>query len=83
MNLDSINYAMFEGMDAYCTLSVERMDEIGIGEILQKQFWDPQAEKHMVGNLSALDENWITKQHLHIWMNIYSKHLLSTSRSGF
>lgn len=38
MNLDSINHAMFEGMDAYCTLSVERMDEIGIGEILQKRF---------------------------------------------
>jgi hypothetical protein len=37
------------------------MDEIGIGEILQKRFGIHRQKNTWFGNLSALDENWITK----------------------
>jgi hypothetical protein len=49
-----------------------------------KQMFDRMAstgqKKHMVGNLLALDENGIVKQHLQVWMNVYSTCLVSISR---
>jgi hypothetical protein len=46
--------------------------------------WHPQDRKNTWLEIYlALDENSIVKQHLQVWMNVYSTCLVSISRPGW